>query len=291
MTTTSQPALLKGQGLPDYAAITPEQVGLHIPALLEDLEGDFAALEADLRKRLEAHEALSWTAVMPPLQRIGEKLRWSWGVITHLNAVCNSTELREAHAAQQPEVVRFSNRLGQSAVLHQALEQLRHEPSQPLDAAQRRIIDAELLSMKQRGVGLKGDAQTAFNSASEKLAELSTKYSNNVLDATQGWSLVLTDPAQVAGLPDRALDTLAAAARDAGDRHQDGQEASGEKGPWRLGLDMPRYIPFLTHADNRDLRETVYRAHVGRASSGDLDNSSLIESILSLRAEQAKSLG
>ena len=291
MTTTSQPALLKGQGLPDYAAITPEQVGLHIPALLEDLEGDFAALEADLRKHLEADEALSWTAVMPPLQRIGEKLRWSWGVITHLNAVCNSTELREAHAAQQPEVVRFSNRLGQSAVLHQALEQLRHEPSQPLDAAQRRIIDAELLSMKQRGVGLKGDAQTAFNSASERLAELSTKYSNNVLDATQGWSLVLTDPAQVAGLPDRALDTLAAAARDAGDRHQDGQEASGEKGPWRLGLDMPRYLPFLTHADNRDLRETVYRAHVGRASSGDLDNSPLIESILSLRAEQAKSLG
>ena len=291
MTTSSQPALLKGRGLPEYSAITPDQVTAEIPGLLKSLEADFAAFEHQLQNQLNQGKTLDWQAVMPPLQSIGERLRWSWGVVSHLNAVCNGPELREAHAAQQPEVVRFSNRLGQSAVLHQALEQLRNQSGASLDAAQCRILDAELLSMQQRGVGLRGEAQTAFNQASEQLAELSTSFSNHVLDATQAWSLVLHNPDEVAGLPDRALETLAAAARDAGDVHQNGQEATGEHGPWRLGLDMPRYIPFLTHADNRGLREKVYRAHVGRASSGDLDNSPLIESILRLRGEQASRLG
>ena len=256
-----------------------------IPGLLKALEADFAALEQTLQDQLNQGQTLEWP-VMPPLQSIGERLRWSWGVVSHLNAVCNSPELREAHAAQQPEVVRFSNRLGQSAVLHQALEQLRHQSGATLDAAQCRILDAELLSMQQRGVGLQGEAQTAFNQASEQLAELSTSFSNHVLDATQAWSLVLHNVDEVAGLPDRALETLAAAARDAGDHHRNGQEATGEQGPWRIGLDMPRYIPFLTHAENRGLRETVYRAHVGRASQGDLDNSPLIESILRLRGNR-----
>ena len=290
MTSTSQPALLKGRGLPDYAAITPEAVGEHLPGLLRRLEEQLVSLETSLQQKLGQGEAISWTDVMPPLQRIGEQMRWSWGVVTHLNGVCNSPELREAHASQQPEVVRFGNRMGQSSVLHQALEQLRHHPAQSLDPTQVRIVDAELLSMQQRGVGLQGDDQTAFNQASEQLAELSTQFSNHVLDATQAWSLVLHDLDEVAGLPPRALDTLASAARDADDRHRDGSEASAERGPWRLGLDMPRYIPFLTYAENRALRETLYRAHVGRASSGDLDNTPLIESILSLRADQAKRL-
>lgn len=291
MTTLSQPAILKGAGLPDYQAITPEQVNSHIPGLLKDLEDAFSSLEVSLEKDLSSGASMRWEAVMPSLQSIGERLRWSWGVVTHLNAVCNSPELREAHAAQQPEVVRFSNRLGQSHVLHQALTQLRSQPAAPLDQAQIRIIDAELLSMKQRGVGLQGEERDAFNRASEQLAELSTTFSNHVLDATQAWSLVLHERGDVAGLPQRALETLAAAARDAGDRHRDGSEASGERGPWRMGLDMPRYIPFVTHCDNRALREQAYRAHVGRASSGELDNSELIETILELRADQAHRLG
>ena len=291
MTSSSQPALLKGWGLPDYTAITPDQVSEHLPGLLTKLDADFAELETHLERQLAAENPLGWDDVMPALQRIGEQLRWSWGVVTHLNAVCNTPDLREAHAAQQPEVVRFSNRLGQSTILHRALEQLIKAPALPLDAAQERIINAELLSMQQRGVGLEGEEKSQFNKASEQLAELSTQFSNHVLDATQAWSLVLHGADEVAGLPKRALDSLAAAAKEAGDRHHDGSEANGERGPWRLGLDMPRYIPVMTYADNRQLRETVYRAHVSRASRGELDNTPLIEQILSLRADQARRLG
>ena len=286
MTMTTTSALLQGSGLPRFESITPDLVRSDIPVLISALEQEFSALESRLSEALARDEPLDWQAVMPALQRIGERLRWSWGVVSHLNGVCNSPELRDAHASQLGDVVRLGNRLGQSAVLHQALSHLRDAPNQPLDETRQRILASELLSMDQRGVGLSGEEQQAFNRTSERLAELSTAFSNHVLDATQRWTLKLTDKAQVSGLPQRALEALAAAAREAGDG-----EATAADGPWLLGLDMPRYLPFLTHAEDRGLRETIYRAHVSRASSGELDNRDLIDEILRLRIEQARRLG
>lgn len=103
MTSTSQPALLKGRGLPDYAAITPEAVGEHLPGLLRRLEEQLVSLETSLQQKLGQGEAISWTDVMPPLQRIGEQMRWSWGVVTHLNGVCNSPELNEEYQKKENE--------------------------------------------------------------------------------------------------------------------------------------------------------------------------------------------
>ena len=283
--------LLRGHGLPRFEAIDASQVKAHIPSLINDLGEQLSTLESTLQQRLADNTPLSWDEVMTPLHLLGERLRWSWGVVSHLNGVCNSPELREAHAAQQPDVVRFGNRAGQSQVIHQALESLQQNPSHPLDSTQIRILDAELLSMRHRGVGLSGAVQESFNEASEKLASLSTRFSNHVLDATQGWTLLVDDADQLKGMPERALQALAAAAKEAGDQQQDGQDPSAEDGPWRLGLDMPRYLPVLTHADNRSLRETVYRAQVSRASSGELDNTPLIEEILDLRTHQAARLG
>ena len=283
---TSNSPLLAGSGLPAFQTINADQVSKDIPQLLSRLEAKLQALEQDLSSAIDADGPLHWSQVMGPLQQIGESLRWSWGVVSHLNGVCNSPELREAHAAQQPEVVRLGNRLGQSRVIYQALCLLRDKPAESLNPAQQRVLSAELLSMDQRGVGLDGDEQTAFNAASERLAQLSTQFGNHVLDATQSWTLRLSDPSDVDGLPQRALEALAAAAREAGDA-----DATAESGPWLLGLDMPRYLPFLTHATNRQLRETVYKAHVSRASAGDLDNRGQIEEILTLRREQAERLG
>ena len=286
MTSTTKSPLLQGHGLPEYASITPDRVRQDIPVLLKNLEDEFSTLESELKTLISNGSPLRWSTVMTPLQSIGERLRWSWGVVSHLNGVCNSPELREAHASQQADVVRLGNRLGQSRTLYEALQHLRDASEEPLDGTRQRILASELLSMDQRGVGLQGEEQQAFNRTSERLAELSTSFSNHVLDATQQWTLKLTDPEQVSGLPKRALEALAASARDAGDR-----TATAEQGPWLLGLDMPRYLPFLTHAENRGLRETVYRAHVSRASHGDLDNRALIEEILRLRIDQAARLG
>jgi len=286
--TAALPEILRGEGLPNFEAITPEAVSEHIPQLIQELDAELTALEQRLGSALESGAPLGWGAVMDPLQRLGERLRWSWGVVSHLNGVCNSPELREAHAAQQAAVVQFGNRAGQSQVIYKALEQLQQQGN-ALDAAQQRILAAELRDMQLRGVGLSGNAQEAFNSASQELAELSTRFGNQVLDATNGWTLKLTEREQVDGLPASLLDQLAQAARQAGD-----SEATAEAGPWLLGLDMPRYAPFLKYSRRRDLREQVYRAHVSRASGqvgSELNNWPLIERILTLRGDQARRLG
>ena len=278
--------LLQGQGLPEFRAITADQVKQDIPVILKQVDEAFTTYERRLEAILNSETALDWSTVMGPLQEFGERLRWSWGVVSHLNGVCNSSELRAAHADQQPEVVRLGNRLGQSQVLHSALTRLQESPVVALTPTQSRILRSELLSMQHRGVGLCGDDKAKFNEASERLAALSTQFGNHVLDATQEWTLKLTSRDEVAGLPQRALEALASAAKEAGE-----SAATAEAGPWLLGLDMPRYLPFLTHANNRSVRETAYRAHVGRASSGEHDNRALIEEILSLRGQQAARLG
>ena len=246
--TAIRPEILRGEGLPQFEAITPGAVSAHIPELIEELGRELTALEGQLSQALESGTPLSWNTVMEPLQRLGERLRWSWGVVSHLNGVCNSPELREAHAAQQAVVVQFGNRAGQSTVIYKALEHLQAQSAQ-LDGAQRRILAAELRDMQLRGVGLSGSEQEAFNNASQELAELSTRFGNQVLDSTNGWTLRLSEPEQVDGLPSSLLDQLAQAARQAGD-----EEATAEAGPWLLGLDMPRYAPFLKYSRRRDLR-------------------------------------
>ncbi len=287
----STPELLRGEGLPHFEAIDAEQVNNEIPVLLTSLNDQLKTLEAFLEQRLAGTSTLSWDELMPSLHQLGERLRWSWGVVSHLTGVRNTPELREAHAKQQPEVVRFSNRLGQSQILHEALSRLKSSPAEPLDSTQRRILDAELLSMQHRGVALRGEEQAEFNRTSERMAALSTGFSNHVLDATQTWSLVIHERAQLDGVPERALEILAAAAKEAGDQAADGSEPSAAEGPWRLGLDMPRFIPVITHAKDRNLRESVDKAHVRRARGGDLDNAPLVAATPQLRREPAPRVG
>jgi len=287
--TLEPPALLAGEGLPQFQAITPDQIQLHIPELLAELESELSTLEAKFAAELEQGHPLAWHGVMDPLHRLTERLRWSWGVVSHLNGVCNSPELREAHASQQAAVVAFGQRCGQSQVIYNVLKALQAQGG--WDGTQQRILDAELRDMELRGVGLEGKAQGAFNAASQELAELATRFGNQLLDATSSWLLTLTTPEEVEGLPQSLLEQLAQAARQADLRAPNGGEASAEAGPWLMGLDIPRYAPFLQYSRRRDLREKLYRAHVSRASGEEGSNWPLIRRILELRREQAQRLG
>jgi oligopeptidase A len=155
-----------------------------------------------------------------------------------------------------------------------------------LDPAQQRIVEASIREAELSGVGLDGEAKERFNQIQQTLAELSTKFSNNVLDATKAFSLTLTDPQEVDGLPPSLLAQAAQAAQ--ADGHP---EATPADGPWRITLDYPSYIPFMQHSRRRDLREKLYRAFITRASEGDLNNAPNIEQILKLRQEMAEILG
>ncbi len=284
--------LLKGHGLPNFKEITPVQIKTDIPILIDNLKSKFSHLEENISELLIKEQPVTWEIIMDPLYEIGEDLRWSWGIVTHLNAVCNSQDLRDAYSSQQPEIIRLGNKLGQSQLIYKALSELKQNGKHNLNRTQLRIIESEILSMKNRGVGLNKDRKMIFNSRSERLAELSNQFSNNVLDATKTWSLLLNHPKEIEGLPKRALETMAIAAKEAGDIHiTDKTDPSWEKGPWRVGLDMPRYIPFMTYSKSRELREKIYKAFVSRASKGTLNNQEIIVEILDLRKQQAQELG
>ncbi len=285
-TPISNPLLI-GDGLPPFGEVEATHVVPGIEQLLKELSQALARLEETLADKLQSTASITWEDTVTPLTAITERLSWSWGIVGHLMGVKNSAELRSAYERVQPQLVQFSNQIGQSQTVYQALKQLRSGADwSHLASAQQRIVEAALRDAELSGVGLSGEPKEKFNQIQQSLAELSTQFSNHVLDATKAFSLTLTQPEEIAGLPPSLLSLTAQSARDAGEPN-----ATAEAGPWRITLDMPSYVPFLRHSQRRDLREQLYRASITRASSEDLDNTPLIEKILDLRQQQAVLLG
>ena len=272
--------LLQQEALPKFDAISATDVKPGITGALEALEAQFASLEASLATT----DSPKYSDVVEAMEAIEAPVEYSWGVVGHLMGVKNSDELRAAHGECQPDVIKTTTKLSQSATIYQALEKVLHFEEATLDPAQKRIVEASLKSMRLSGVALEGEAKESFNANRMKLADLSTQFSNNLLDATKAFSLTLTEKSEVEGLPPSALALAASRAAE-----QEGSEgATAETGPWRLGLDMPSYIPSMKFLKDRSVRESLYRAFVTRA--GDI-NAPLITEILTLRQEQAKILG
>ncbi|MDZ7963264.1 MAG: M3 family metallopeptidase [Aulosira sp. DedQUE10] len=277
--TLSQNPLLKGAGLPPFAEIKAEQVIPAFKDLLTELDAELTTLENKVQP--------TWSGLVEPLDKITDKLSWSWGIVNHLMGVKNSPELREAYEAVQSDVVQFITKLGQSQPLYNAFKALRASDGwKTLESAQQRIVEAAIRDAELSGVGLEGEARERFNAIQMELAELSTKFSNHVLDATKAFSITLTTKDEIDGLPESLLSLAAQAARAA-----DEENATPENGPWRITLDFPSYGPFMQHSTRRDLREHLYKAFISRAASGDLDNNPLIDRILQLRQELAGLLG
>lgn len=271
--------LLIGKGLPPFDRIQPDQIVPAMTQLLAELEVELTQLETTLEP--------TWDGLVEPLEQLEERLGWTWGIVGHLMGVKNSPELRQAFEAMQPQVVQFSSRFSQSQPIYVAFKALRDSQAwHQLEPAQQRIVEAAIQSAELSGVGLTGEVREQFNAMQMELAELSTQFSNHVLDATKAFSLTLSNPAEVDGLPPSLLSLAAQTARAAGEAN-----ATAETGPWRITLDFPSFGPFLQHSTRRDLREQLYRAYISRASSGELDNAPLIQRILQLRQAQARLLG
>ncbi|MGF1481002.1 MAG: M3 family metallopeptidase [Cyanophyceae cyanobacterium] len=276
--TATENPLLIGKGLPPFTQIRSEHVVPAMTQLLADLEAEFANLEANVTP--------TWEGLVEPLTQIEERISWSWGIVGHLMGVKNSPELREAYQTVQPQVVEFGSKLGQSKPIYEAFQTLKAKDWDNLEPAQQRIVAANIRDAQLSGVGLEGEQRDRFNKIQQKLAELSTTFSNHVLDATKAFKLKLTKPEEVDGLPPSALSLAAQTARTEGDT-----DATTESGPWVITLDYPSYIPFLKYNTNRELREQLYRAFISRASAGELDNNPIIQEILQLRQEKATLLG
>jgi oligopeptidase A len=276
--STNNP-LLMGHGLPPFNEIQVAHVVPAIEQILATVNTQLTALEQNITP--------TWAGLIEPVDRLSEQLNWAWGIVGHLMGVQNSPELRTAYETSQPQVIKFSQRLGQSQALYQGLKQIRDGAEwAKISVAQQRIIAAGIRDAEMSGVGLAGKKADRFNAIQLELAELTTKFSNNVLDATKAFNLDLTDLKDVAGLPPSLLAQAAQASRAGGQ-----EQATPEAGPWRITLDAPSYVPFMQHSQQRHLRELVYKTLVSRAAGGERDNAGHIERILTLRQEEAELLG
>jgi len=271
--------LLNADPFPLWDAVKAAHV---VPAIRQLLEETNDAID-ELEKNVEP----TWPGLVEPLERIVDRLGRAWGTVSHLKAVKDTEDLRKAVEEVQPEKVKVMLRLSQSKPIYEAFKAIKEgDLWNGLSVAQKRIVEGELRDFVLGGVALEGADKERFNEIQQDLSKLSTDFSNNLLDATKAYKKLLTDKADVEGLPESALALAAQQAK--GDGHD---EATAENGPWLFTLDFPSFFPVMTHAANRTLREEMYKANITRASSGESDNTPIIDKILSLRQEKAKILG
>lgn len=270
--------LLTPFSLPPFSAIRPEDI---VPAVQSALADCRAAVE-----RVVAQPGpFTWDNLCQPLAESDDRLSRIWSPVGHLNSVKNSSELRAAYEQALPLLSEYGTWVGQHEGLYQAYRSLKEGAGfEKLTAPQRKSVENALRDFELSGIGLSPEKQRRYGEIVARLSELGSTYSNNVLDATMGWSKLITDQAELSGLPESALAQAQAMAQA---KEQDG---------WLLTLDMPSYLPVLTYGDNRALREEMYRAFATRASdqgpnAGKWDNSEVMAETLALRHELAQLLG
>jgi oligopeptidase A len=266
--------LLDFSGLPRFADIRPEHVAPAIDALLEEARAAVARAET---------APATWEAFVAPLEDANERLARAWGQVAHLHAVMDTPPLREAYNASLPKITQYWTALGQNLKLFERYRALRDSTAfAALSAARRRVVDNALRDFRLAGAELPAAQKPRFAEIQQELARLAAKFSENLLDATNAWSIVVESEAGVAGIPADVLE----AAREAA--------AKDGKPGWKVTLHMPSYLPVMQYAENRELRRTMYRESVTRAAEfgrSEWDNTPLIARILALRAEAARLLG
>jgi len=278
----NNPLLSFGKGLPDYAAIKPEHIEPAIKQLLQQ------AQEA-VTQALASTTASTWDDLVEPLESATETLGRSWGVISHLNSVADTPELRDAYGKMLPEVTAFWSSLGQNLELYKKYKALSTSPEfKGLSTAQQKVINNSLRDFRLGGAELSDDQKPRFAEIQDEQALLAKQFSDHVLDATDRFVHHITDIAELKGLPE---DAQAAAKETA--------KAKGLEG-WAFTLHFPSYFPVMQFAENRELRKTLYQAYITRASElgsvyggGDpkWDNTQNMLQQLQLKDEEAKMLG
>ncbi|OBX04188.1 oligopeptidase A [Gallibacterium genomosp. 3] len=269
--------LLDPKGLPEFSKIKLEHIQPAISQLIQQCR--------DTVEEVLKQPELTWQNFYLPLAEVNDKLSKAWSPVAHLNSVKNSPELREVYQACLPLLSEYGTWVGQHQGLYKAYLQLKNSPEfASLAKDQQKAIENSLRDFELSGISLPAEQQQRYAEIVARLSELSSQFSNNVLDATMGWEKVITDVKEIAGLPESALQAAKASA-----------ESKGVEG-YRFTLEFPSYLPVMTYCENRALREEMYRAFTTRASdqgpnAGKWDNSPIMQEILTLRYELAKLLG
>jgi oligopeptidase A len=268
--------LLEISGLVAFDRISPEHVTPAIDRLLADAKATIASLEA-------SNAEVTWDSFVEPLETSTERLTRAWKSIEHLNAVADSPALRAAYNSNLPRVTEFWTSLSQSPALFAKFKALRQGADfETWSHARQRTVEHALRDFRLGGAELSTSDKARFGEIQEQLAALGQRFSENLLDATNAYELVIEDVGQLAGLP---ADALATARQRA--------EQAGKQG-YKLTLEAPCHLAVMQFAERRSLRQTIYEAYSKRASEfgeADRDNTAIIVETLALRDEEAHLLG
>ena len=270
--------LLTFTDLPPFSQIKPEHVKPAVEQVIEECRNK-------IEQVLEGNTSPSWDNLVAPIDEVDDRLGRIWSPVSHMNSVMNSDELRDAYESCLPVLSEYGTWVGQHKGLFEAYKAIKaSEAFSALNQAQQKTITDALRDFELSGIGLPADEQHRYGEISKRQSELGSQFSNNVLDATMGWSKQITDVAELAGMPESALAAAQAAA-----------EAKEQEG-YLLTLDIPSYLPVMTYCDNQALRKELYEAYVTRASdrgpnAGKWDNTEIITEQLKLRHEIARMLG
>jgi oligopeptidase A len=268
--------LLELDSLPAFDRIE----AAHAQPALEKILSENRARLAELTAQVQP----TFASLVVPVEELSYRLSRVWSPIGHLNAVANSAPMRQAYNECVPLLTAYSSELGQNTALYSGYSHVLEHEGDRLEPAQRKLLENALRDFRLAGVDLPASAQARYREVVQRLAQLATKFSENVLDAARAFTLSVTSASELAGLPANALDRAAADAREA---NQPG---------WLFKLDQPTYMTIMSSAENRQLRHDIYEAWVTRGSelgpsAGRFDNNPVIAEILPLRHELALLLG
>lgn len=280
--------LLTFTDLPPFSLIKPEHVKPAVEQAITDCRAKIEQVLANLSPLTDTDSngvMPTWENFIEPIEEVDDRLSRIWSPVSHLNSVMNSDELREAYESCLPMLSEYGTWVGQHKGLFSGYKAIKKGSEfETLSRAQQKAINDSLRDFELSGIDLAVDQQRRYGEISKRMSELGSQFSNNVLDATMGWTKHITDVNELAGMPESALAAAAEAAK--------AKELEG----YLLTLEMPSYLPVMTYCDNQALRQELYQAYVTRASdrgpnAGQWDNSELITEQLQLRYEVARMLG
>lgn len=280
---------VSANSLPLFSQIKAEHAQ---PAMEQLLASNRERINTLLAAINSGETPVSWEALVTPMEAWDDELSQAWSPVSHMNSVVNSDELRDAYNACLPLLSAYSTEMGQNQDLYKAYKKLADSDEfANLSTEQKTAIEHALRDFRLAGIALEGEKKARYGEIKQRLSELTSKFGENVMDATQAWSKVITDKAELAGLPDSAL---ALAQQQAQSKDSQFKDKEG----YLFTLDFPSYFPVLTYCENRELRHEMYKAYLTRASDrysesgGDnkFDNAEVMNEILALRHELANLL-
>ena len=277
---THSPVKNSAQVLPQFSKILPKEIK---PSIEEAIN----CCKTVINEVLESHSVFTWQNLVLPIDEVDDALAKLWSPVSHMNSVVSSDELREAYESCLPLLSEYSTFVGQHQGLYQAYQQLKDGLEYTtLSTAQKKVVDNALRDFKLSGIALNDNDKKRYGEIVTRLSELSSSFGNNVLDATQAYTVTIETEDQLSGLPQSAKEAAFALAK----------AKNKPEGSYLFTLDMPSYLPVLMYCDNQQLRESLYRGFVTRASdqgpnAKEFDNSAIMDELLALRHELAQLLG